>query len=66
MWTIDAPCSRCTHRKTPQHTPATECLDRAALITSLQTLTGELNASPFVDGPGDGIIIVACKDFAVA
>lgn len=66
MWTIDAQCSRCTHRTTPQHTPATPCGDRAVLVAGLQALTNELNAPPLADGPGDGILIVACKDFAVA
>jgi hypothetical protein len=66
MWTIDAQCSRCTHRTTPQHAPATPCGDRAVLVTALQNLTSELNALPLVDGPGDGILIISCKDFAVA
>lgn len=66
MWTIDAQCSRCKHRKTPQHIPETECLDRAEIIGRLQALAGTLNAEPYIDGPGDGILIVACKDFVVA
>lgn len=66
MWTIDAPCSRCAHRQSATHTPETPCTDRAEIITRLQELTGTLNAAPFVDGPGDGILIVACKDFAAA
>lgn len=67
MWTTDMQCSRCKHRKSAQNpNPATPCTDRAEIITALQPLTGILNAPPHSDGPGDGILIVACKDFAVA
>lgn len=66
MWTIDAQCSRCTHRTTPQHTPDVPCLDRAEIVRSLQALTTTINAEPFESSPGDGILIIACKDFAVA
>jgi hypothetical protein len=67
MWTIDMGCSRCTHRQSPQNpTPATPCADRVEIVRGLQALTTTLNAAPFEDTPGDGILIVACKDFAVA
>ena len=67
MWTIDLACSRCKHRQSAQNpTPATPCTDRAEIVTSLQVLTNTLNAAPHSDGPGDGILIVACKDLAVA
>jgi hypothetical protein len=59
MWTIDAPCSRCCKKP--------ECKDRPEVIKTLTSLTGALNTEePFIDGPGDGVLIVSCKDFAVA
>lgn len=59
MWTIDAQCSRCGKKEA--------CKDRPEIIKALSPLTNRLNTEPeFVDGPGDGILIVACKDFAGA
>lgn len=57
MWTVDARCPRCAHKK--------ECLDREILITKSSALTSELNAPPYSEGIGDGIIVLACHDFAV-
>lgn len=66
MWTIDAQCSRCVHRQTPQHIPEVACANRAEIINDLSALVGRLNVAPLVDGPGDGLLIVSCSDFAVA
>lgn len=66
MFTLDAQCSRCAHRQTPQHIPETPCTNRAEIIGTLSDLVGRLNAEPLVDGPGDGMLIVACSDFKVA
>lgn len=56
MWSIDTRCPRCTHR--------TECPDRTELYKTLSPLSNKLNVEePFVSGPGDGIIIIACNDF---
>lgn len=58
MWTIDARCSQCGKKDA--------CADRSKLIGALSPLASELNTSePFASGPGDGILIIACKDFAV-
>jgi len=58
-WTIDARCSRCVKKDA--------CKDRPALIGTLSPLTNELNTQEqFTEGPGDGVIIISCNDFAVA
>jgi len=58
MWTIDAPCARCSKKPS--------CKDRPEIIKTLSPLSNKLNTEePFTDGPGDGILIVACKDLAV-
>jgi len=58
MWTIDARCSQCAHKS--------ECKDRPEIIRTLTALQGQLNTDDaFTEGPGDGIMIVACKDFAI-
>jgi len=58
-WTIDARCSNCCKK--------TDCLDRPKLIGTLSSLTNELNTSEqYTNGPGDGILIIACTDFAIA
>ena len=55
MWTVDANrCPSCPEKET--------CADRKKIITTLSGLSHELNTDPtHVDGPGDGIIIVACQ-----
>lgn len=59
MWTVDARCPSCSKKD--------KCADRKALISTLSPLTNQLNTQPeFVDGPGDGVLVVACKDFTVA
>ena len=59
MWTIDSRCSRCWKKG--------GCSDRVALIGALSPLTNTLNTEePHVSGPGDGVLIVACNDFAIA
>ena len=58
-WTIDARCSRCAKKD--------DCQDRKALIGTLSPLTNELNTvDRFIEGPGDGVLIISCNDFAVA
>lgn len=58
-WTIDTRCSRCGKKN--------DCPDRPALIGVLSPLTNKLNTEePHASGPGDGIIILACNDFAAA
>lgn len=54
MWTPDmARCPACPDKEA--------CKDRKKILTTLSALTNELNTAPeHVDGPGDGIIIVAC------
>jgi len=56
MWTVDANrCPACAKKE--------ECADRKKLITTLPTLSHELNTDPaHVDGPGDGVIILACRE----
>ena len=57
-WTIDARCSKCGKKP--------ECEDRKKLIGTLSPLTNELNTSEqYTEGPGDGILIIACNDFVV-
>lgn len=56
MWTIDSSCARCGKKAT--------CNDRVKIIQTLSPLANELNTDPaFTDGPGDGIIIMSCRDF---
>lgn len=58
MWTIDTRCSQCKHKP--------DCKDRTAILTTLSPLSNTLNTdAQHVDGTGDGILIVACKDFEV-
>jgi len=58
MWTIDAPCARCSKKD--------KCADRPEIIKTLSPLANKLNIEEkFVAGPGDGILIMACKDLAV-
>lgn len=57
MWTIDSRCSRCGKKK--------DCSDRTALIGALSPLVNQLNTEePYASGPGDGILIIGCNDFA--
>lgn len=59
LFTVDARCARC-HKKT-------ECLVRVEVITTLTSLTNKLNTDPaLAESPGEGIIILACDDFAIA
>ena len=59
MWSTDQRCTMCYKKKS--------CKDREALFKALSPLVNELNtAEPFVSGPGDGIIIISCHDFAIA
>jgi len=59
MWTIDAQCPRCCKKN--------KCKDRPEAIKTMTTLVAKLNGkAEFVNGPGDGIIILSCRDFAVA
>jgi hypothetical protein len=59
MWTVDMTrCPACPAN------PAQggDCADRKKIVQTLSALTHELNTDPaFVDGPGDGIIIVSCR-----
>ena len=58
-WTIDTRCSRCCKKD--------RCPDRKKLLGTLSPVTNELNTvAEYVDGPGDGIVIISCNDFAVA
>jgi hypothetical protein len=58
MWSGDAPCSRCEKKK--------ECRDKVKILQTLSPLINELNTLPeHVDGPGDGLLVVACQDFTV-
>lgn len=55
MWTVDM--NRC-----PACGDKDECKDRKKIVQTLSALVMELNTAPeHVDGPGDGIIIVACQ-----
>lgn len=55
MWTVDAnKCPSCPDKE--------QCKDRKLIIQTLSELSHKLNRDPaHVDGPGDGIIIVACR-----
>ena len=58
MWTVDARCSQCKHKET--------CADRKKILTTLSPLANELNTDvTYVDGPGDGVLVVACREFAI-
>ena len=58
-WGIDTRCPSCIHKA--------GCPDRTALYAALSPLTNKLNIEePFLSGPGDGTLIIACQDFAVA
>lgn len=54
MFTVDMNrCPACPDKDT--------CQDRKEIVTTLSALAMKLNTDPaHVDGPGDGIIIVAC------
>lgn len=54
MWTVDMNrCPACPEKET--------CADRKKIVQTLSALAMDLNTNPvYVDGPGDGIIIVAC------
>lgn len=55
MWTIDM--NRC-----PACPEKDKCADRKKILQTLSPVTNELNTDPaHVDGPGDGVIIVACQ-----
>lgn len=54
MWTPDM--SRC-----PGCGDKNNCTDRKKIAQTLSTLTNDLNSDAEFDGPGDGIIIVACQ-----
>jgi hypothetical protein len=58
MWTIDARCAQCAHKP--------DCKDRPEIIKTLTALQGKLNTEEeYTEGPGDGIMIVSCKDFEI-
>lgn len=59
MWTADmSRCPACPDKEI--------CSDRLKIIQALQAMTNALNTDPaHVDGPGDGIIIVACHQHRV-
>lgn len=58
MWSGDARCSQCAKKK--------DCKDRLKIMQTLSPLINELNTLPeYVDGPGDGILIIACHDFVI-
>jgi hypothetical protein len=58
MWTIDARCSQCGKKN--------DCQDREKILKTLSVLSHELNTEEaFVSGPGDGLLVVACRDFSV-
>lgn len=54
MWTIDmSRCPSCPYKD--------DCKDRKKLLSVLSPTSNELNTDPaYVEGPGDGIVIVAC------
>ena len=54
MWTVDMNrCPSCPDKLT--------CADRKKILLNLSGITHEMNTDPaHTDGPGDGIIIVAC------
>ena len=55
MWTIDAQCDQCGHKP--------KCKDRPEILKNLSGLTGKLNTEDeFVNGQGDGRLIVHCQD----
>lgn len=55
MWTVDM--NRC-----PACPDKDGCADRKKIVQTLSALVLEMNTDPtHVDGPGDGIIIVACR-----
>lgn len=55
MWTADM--NRC-----PTCPAKADCKDRKKILQTLSTITHEMNTDPeHVDGPGDGVIIVACS-----
>ena len=59
FFTVDARCSRCFRKE--------ECLVRVEVLNSLSALTNKLNTEPALsNSPGEGIIILACDDYAVA
>ena len=54
MWTVDM--NRC-----PGCPEKTDCADRKKILQTLSGITHEMNTDQVhIDGPGDGIIIVAC------
>lgn len=56
MWTIDCRCSLCRNKP--------DCPDRPAIILGLNDIVNTLNTNPkYVNGKGDGIMVVACRDF---
>ena len=59
FFTVDARCSRCFRKD--------ECLVRIEALNSLSALTNKLNTDPaLANSAGEGIIILACDDYAVA
>ena len=59
MWTIDSRCSQCCKKET--------CPDRPEILATLSPLSNKLNTEePHISGPGDGILIMHCTDFATA
>lgn len=67
MWTIDCRCDQCKNRPGPGRSPEEPCADREKLLRTITALTGELNLEePYASSPGNGKLIVACADFAIA
>lgn len=59
LFTVDARCARC-HKKTV-------CTVRVEVLTTLSALANKLNTDPHLaESPGEGILILACDDFATA
>lgn len=59
LFTIDARCSRCYQKS--------DCAVRVEVLSDLSALQNKLNTDPaLAESPGEGILILACNDFAVA
>ena len=59
LFTVDARCGRCYQK--------TECQVRVKIITTLTALANECNTNPVLsNSSGEGILILACDDFAIA
>ena len=56
MWQADTRCSTCIEKE--------KCADRKEIYSVLSPLINKLNTEPvFVNGPGDGILIISCADY---